>query len=62
LKNKTAISPFEKQNAVLTLPREANYNSCRTQNNSRTESGTVGATDEFFVQEQSMTHFEEATG
>jgi hypothetical protein len=42
LKNKTATSSSEKQNAVLTLPRDANYNSCRTQNSSRTEFGVAG--------------------
>src|ERR1700724_1534799 len=35
-KNKTAAPPSEKQNAVLTLARDANYKSCRTQNSSRT--------------------------
>jgi hypothetical protein len=45
LKNKTATSSSEKQNAVLTLPRDANYNSCRTQNSSRTEFGVDVAAD-----------------
>jgi hypothetical protein len=56
--NKTAISPSKKQNAVLTLPRDANYKSCRTQNSSRTAL-LVAALNS--VQEQSMAHFEEAT-
>jgi hypothetical protein len=62
LRNKTATSRSEKQNAVLTLRRDANYNSCRTQNSSRTEFGVVGCGGFVLVQEQSMTHFEEATG
>jgi hypothetical protein len=40
-KNETTASPSEKQNAVLTLARGANYKSCRTQNSPRTEFDVV---------------------
>ncbi len=61
-KNKTAAPPSEKQNAVLTLARDANYKSCRTQNSSRTEFDVVAVdcSDSFLCEIKSMTYFEEA--
>jgi hypothetical protein len=59
--NKTVTSCSEKQNAVLTLPRDPNYNSCRTQNSSGTEFG-VGGCGGFLCWSQPMTRFEEAMG
>jgi hypothetical protein len=61
LKNKTATSSSEKQNAVLTLPRDANYNSCRTQK--QLSHGVRRCwLRRISVQEQPMTRFDEATG
>jgi hypothetical protein len=48
-KNKMPITPREKPNAVLTLPLDANYNSCRTQNSFRTEIGVVAVDCNEFV-------------
>jgi hypothetical protein len=61
-KNKTATPASKKKNAVLTLLRCANYNSCRTKNSSHIEFRAVGCGGLIFVQEPPMTHFEEATG
>jgi hypothetical protein len=60
--NKTATPASKKKNAVLTLLRCANYNSCRTKNSSHIEFRAVGCGGLIFVQEPPMTHFEEATG
>jgi hypothetical protein len=62
LKNKTATSSSEKQNAVLTLPRDANYNSCRTQNSSRTEFGVDGCGGLVSCARATNGALEEATG
>jgi hypothetical protein len=60
-KNKTGIVSSQKQNAVLTLPRNTNYNSCRTQK--QLSHGVRRCwLRRISVQEQPTTYFEEAMG